>query len=100
MRAKMIASGEVPKDDAPESCRIIASQADRVTAIVRQLLDFARRRTPKRAEAELRELSERAATFLSTLAKKSNVRVVVDPTMVRDRLKSIAEDEDLRKWIL
>jgi ATP-dependent HslUV protease ATP-binding subunit HslU len=27
-------------------------------------------------------------------------RIVVDPTMVRDRLKSIAEDEDLRKWIL
>ncbi|MFL5613488.1 MAG: ATP-dependent protease ATPase subunit HslU [Gemmatimonadaceae bacterium] len=27
-------------------------------------------------------------------------RVVVDPAMVRDRLKSIAEDEDLRKWIL
>ena len=26
--------------------------------------------------------------------------VVVDPNMVRDRLKSIAEDEDLRKWIL
>src|SRR5690348_2938834 len=27
-------------------------------------------------------------------------RIVVDPSMVRDRLKSIAEDEDLRKWIL
>ncbi|HKW48624.1 MAG TPA: ATP-dependent protease ATPase subunit HslU [Gemmatimonadaceae bacterium] len=27
-------------------------------------------------------------------------RIVVDPTMVRERLKSIAEDEDLRKWIL
>ena len=80
MRAKMIASGEVPKDDAPESCRIIAGQADRVTAIVRQLLDFARRRVPKRAEAELRVLSERTASLLSTLAKKSNVRVVVDPT--------------------
>jgi signal transduction histidine kinase len=79
MRAKMIASGEVPKDDAPESCKIIAAQADRVTSIVRQLLDFARRRTPKRAEAELRELSERATSLLSTLAKKSNVRVVVDP---------------------
>jgi len=26
--------------------------------------------------------------------------IVVDPSMVRDRLKSIAEDEDLRKWIL
>jgi ATP-dependent HslUV protease ATP-binding subunit HslU len=27
-------------------------------------------------------------------------RIVVDPVMVRERLKSIAEDEDLRKWIL
>jgi ATP-dependent HslUV protease ATP-binding subunit HslU len=27
-------------------------------------------------------------------------RITVDPTMVRDRLKAIAEDEDLRKWIL
>ena len=27
-------------------------------------------------------------------------RIVVDPTMVKDRLKTIAEDEDLRKWIL
>jgi ATP-dependent HslUV protease ATP-binding subunit HslU len=27
-------------------------------------------------------------------------RVVVDPDLVRDRLKSIAEDEDLRKYIL
>ncbi len=79
MRAKMVANGEVPKDDAPESCKIIAEQADRVTKIVRQLLDFARRRVPKRAEAELRELSERTASLLSTLAKKSNVHVVLDP---------------------
>lgn len=78
MRAKMIASGEVPPGDAPESCKIIAAQADRLTVIVRQLLDFARRRVPKRAEAELRELAERAASLLSTLAKKRNVTVVVD----------------------
>ena len=80
MRAKMIASGEVPKEDAPQSCTIIAAQADRVTLIVRHLLDFARRRTPKRARAELRELTQRTATLLSALAKKSNVTVVVDET--------------------
>ncbi|MDB4938138.1 MAG: sensory box histidine kinase/response regulator [Labilithrix sp.] len=79
MRAKMIASGEVPREEAPEGCKIIAAQADRVTSIVRQLLDFARRRVPKRAEVELRELTERAASLLSTLAKKSNANVVVDP---------------------
>lgn len=78
MRAKMIASGEVPASDAPESCRIIAAQADRVTLIVRQLLDFARRRVPNRAEADLNELSERAASLLSTLTKKKNVDVTVD----------------------
>ena len=78
MRAKMIASGEVPKEEAAQSCSIIAAQADRVTLIVRHLLDFARRRTPKRARAELRGLSERAATLLGALAKKSNVNVVVE----------------------
>jgi len=78
MRAKMIASGEVPKEQAAQSCTIIAAQADRVTLIVRHLLDFARRRTPRRARAELRELSERAATLLAGLAKKSNVTVVVE----------------------
>ena len=50
MRAKMIASGEVPPAEAPESAKIIVSQTERVTKIVRQLLDFARRRTPKRIE--------------------------------------------------
>ncbi|HSO33926.1 MAG TPA: ATP-binding protein [Labilithrix sp.] len=79
MRAKMIASGEVPKEEAAASCTIIAAQADRVTLIVRHLLDFARRRTPKRARAELSELTERAAHLLSALAKKSNVTVVVEP---------------------
>jgi signal transduction histidine kinase len=68
----------VPTSDAPASCTIIAAQADRLTRIVRNLLDFARRRAPKRAEAELRELAERAVLLLSTLAKKRNVEVVID----------------------
>ncbi|MDB4945666.1 MAG: sensory box histidine kinase/response regulator [Labilithrix sp.] len=77
MRAKMVASGEVPKDEAPQSCAIIAAQADRVTRIVRHLLDFARRRTPRRARVDLGELTERAATLLSSLARKSNVQIVI-----------------------
>lgn len=77
MRAKMIASGEVAEKDAPESAKIIATQADRVTKIVRQLLDFARRRQPKRAEADLRDLAERATHLLSALAKKANVTLEV-----------------------
>lgn len=78
MRAKMIASGEVPGDEAPAGAKIIAAQADRVTKIVRQLLDFARRRQPNRADADLGELAEHTAALLTTLAKKSNVRLLVD----------------------
>ena len=78
MRAKAVASGEVPKEDASASCTIIAAQADRVTLIVRHLLDFARRRAPNRASADLSELTARAAALLSSLAKKSNVQVVVE----------------------
>ncbi|MBX3207632.1 MAG: HAMP domain-containing histidine kinase [Labilithrix sp.] len=80
MRAKMIATGEVGAADAPEDAKIIVSQAERVTKIVRQLLDFARRRTPKRAEADLAELAERTSHLLAALAKKSRVEVKVAPT--------------------
>ena len=77
MRAKMIATGEVDATEAPENAKIIVSQTERVTKIVRQLLDFARRRTPKRAEADLGELAERTSQLLSALAKKSRVDVKV-----------------------
>lgn len=78
MRAKMVATGEVPPDQAPESARIIVSQTERVTNIVRQLLDFARRRTPKRTETDLADLAERTTHLLSGLAKKSGVTMKVE----------------------
>ena len=79
MRAKMIATREVDAAEAPENAKIIVSQTERVTRIVRQLLDFARRRTPKRAEADLCEVAERTSQLLSALAKKSRVEVKVAP---------------------
>lgn len=77
MRAKMIATGEV-KDEAPDNAKVIVAQTDRVTKIVRQLLDFARRRTPQRARTDLRELAERTSNLLLPLAKKTNVSIEVE----------------------
>ncbi|MFO0740520.1 MAG: HAMP domain-containing sensor histidine kinase [Labilithrix sp.] len=79
MRAKMIANGEVPVEDAPASAKIIHSQTERVTKIVRQLLDFARRRVPNRTEVDLYELADRTTQLLSALAKKARVDVKVTP---------------------
>lgn len=75
MRAKMIASGEVPPEEAPASAKIIHSQTERVTKIVRQLLDFARRRVPNRTEVDLVELADRTTQLLGALAKKARVDI-------------------------
>lgn len=77
MRAKMIASGEAA-EGVPASAKIIAGQAERVAKIIRQLLDFARRRAPDRSDADLLELAERTATLLSGLAKKAKVAIEVE----------------------
>lgn len=78
MRAKMIASGETPPDAAADDARVIAAQTERVTKIVRQLLDFARRKTPRRATVDLRALAERVVGFLAPLAKSAGVSLAVE----------------------
>jgi signal transduction histidine kinase len=77
MRAKMIVTGEAPAAEAPANASIILSQTERVTQIVRQLLDFARRRSPKRVETDLGDLAERMTQLLSALAKKAGVDIHV-----------------------
>ena len=79
MRAKMIATQEVPASEAPENARVIVGQTERVTKIVRQLLDFARRRAPQRADVDVRDLAERTGNLLAPLAKKTNVNVALAP---------------------
>jgi len=78
MRAKMIASGEVTaSDEVTANAKVIASQTERVTKIVRELLDFARRRAPNRADTDLADLAERTSILLAGLAKKARVEVKV-----------------------
>jgi two-component system NtrC family sensor kinase len=47
-RAGLIASGRLSPAEVADSARIIKEQVQRMTGIIRQLLDFARRKTPKR----------------------------------------------------
>jgi signal transduction histidine kinase len=79
MRAKMIATKEVPLEEAPDNAKVIVGQTERVTKIVRQLLDFARRRAPQRAEIDVRELAEHTGHLLAPLAKKTNVAIDLAP---------------------
>ena len=74
-RAKMISTGEVTGAEAADGARIVFEQAQRITGVIRQLLDLTRRRTPEAAPQDLRRLAERTLALLAPLAKKRGVEV-------------------------
>jgi signal transduction histidine kinase len=73
-RAKMIATGELEtEEEVSESARIVAEQAERMTRIVRQLLDFARRGVSEKRDTELGALASQTASLLEALGAKRRV---------------------------
>jgi signal transduction histidine kinase len=74
-RAQMIQSGEATPEEAREYAGIIVSAAGRMTTIIRQLLQFARRRGPDKAPVDLRKLAAGAIDLLRPLARQAGVRL-------------------------
>jgi signal transduction histidine kinase len=74
-RALMIARGELAGKELLSNAQVIAEQADRMTRLIRQLLDFARRRKPERSKADLCEIVSRTLMVLQTLAAKRNLKL-------------------------
>ncbi|MBM7113485.1 sensor histidine kinase [Archangium primigenium] len=74
-RARMIAAGEAEGEEVPEYARIIAQQVQHMTGIIRQLLDFARRRTPQRAPEDLSQLVARTLSLLQPLAARRHIQL-------------------------
>jgi two-component system NtrC family sensor kinase len=99
-RAKMIASGEASGAQAADNARIVVEQTERMTRIIRQLLDFARRREPKKEPEELGPLVDKTLAMLAPLAKKSSVslerlgeppagRARIDPSQIQQVLTNV-----------
>jgi signal transduction histidine kinase len=75
-RAKMIATGEIESpEEGSDSARIIIEQAERMTRIVRQLLDFARRGVTEKRSADLATLARQTASLLEVLGAKQGVSI-------------------------
>lgn len=75
-RAKMIQRG-LPKEQAEDSARIVVEQAERMTKIIRQLLDFARKRSPQKTSTDLSALVAQTVAMLEPLARKRGVSLHV-----------------------
>ncbi len=69
-RASLIASGKLSPSEINASAQTIKTEADRITSIVRQLLDFARRTPARRMPTEINELLGRTLELLQPLAEK------------------------------
>jgi two-component system NtrC family sensor kinase len=72
-RAGMIACGEAQGGAVPENGQIIVEQTERMARIIRQLLDFARPRSPKKARIDLSQLVKRTLSLLTPLAERHRV---------------------------
>jgi signal transduction histidine kinase len=77
-RAGLIAGGKLTEDEIRQSAQVIKSEADRITGIVRQLLDFARRRSPQRNQIDLRDIARQTAQLLEPLASKRGIALRVE----------------------
>lgn len=76
--AQMIASHEVSGDHALESARAIDREASRMSRIVRQLLDFARRRGSRGGHSEVHVVAERCLQLLAPMAMKAGVTPILE----------------------
>ncbi len=74
-RASLIASGKLSAEEVISSASAIKTEADRITEIVRQLMDFARRRTPQRTPVRLQDLVERTVSLIEPLADKREIEL-------------------------
>ena len=77
-RADMIAGREAQGDDALDSARVIKQASDRMAAIIRQLMDFARRRGPQRSNDDLAAVARQTIGLLGTIAQKKGITLALE----------------------
>lgn len=74
-RAMMIASNDALPQEALDNAQSIVEQAQRMTAIIREVLDFARRKEPERIDVRIGEVLEHAVSLMDPICEVRNVAV-------------------------
>jgi two-component system, NtrC family, sensor kinase len=95
VRARLVASGEATGAEAQANAKAILDQTARMAAIVRQLLDYARRQGSPTGLVDLRHVVTGALGMLEPLAQRQEVRVEVtlpeQPLLVRADLTQLQQ---------
>jgi two-component system, NtrC family, sensor kinase len=78
-RAELIASGRLSNEEIAPSAAAIKAEAEKMTKIIRQLLDFARVSSPHKATVDLRQLIGQTMDLLRSLAEKRKAHLCFVP---------------------
>jgi two-component system NtrC family sensor kinase len=89
-RAKLIAGQTLPAEEVSRSARIIGEQAERMTAIMRQLLDFARSGSLRTAPVNLERLAGSVREMLRPAAEKQGVSLILSSPAIPLEVKADA----------
>lgn len=79
-RAGLITADDMDREELVECAEIIRGQADRMTQIIRQLLDYARRRPPMKTDVNLEELVRQVVNIMQPIAVKQDVTISFEAT--------------------
>jgi signal transduction histidine kinase len=84
IRGQSLKQGDAGPEEVREAGDVVTAQVEKMSRIVRQLLDFSRRRTTTPEAVRLSDIAQRSVRLLDSLAKKHgvvlDVRVVDDST--------------------
>ncbi len=78
-RAGLIGSGKLDAKQVAESAVAIKQEADKMTRIIRQLLDFARASTPHKSPVDLRTVVGQTIDLIDSIAEKQKVQLIFTP---------------------
>ncbi len=92
--AQMIAGKEVAGDAALQSAEAIDREVTRMGRIVRQLLDFARRKGPEGTTCEAGEIARRCVSLLTPIMDRAKVRCEVEAL---DALRVLIDEDSLQQ---
>jgi two-component system, NtrC family, sensor kinase len=82
-RAGMIAAGETSPEETIDYARIIVDATGRMTRIIRQLMEFARRRGPQKHTQEIAPVIRRTLELLRPLGAKKQVALSLENGQTR-----------------
>ena len=75
-RAELLLEGTATPEKGREGLEIILKQIERISRIVRMLLDYARVRESRRATCDIQTIIKQVVKLVETEAKRKDVRIV------------------------